>query len=65
MTLIPEGVANMFYMAALVGHESAHWGNQIQGPTGEGLNFLHKFNNQEGRPEHGEAFEFKLDNYIF
>ncbi|WP_449397458.1 hypothetical protein [Chryseobacterium wanjuense] len=24
------GVANIFYMTALVGHEAAHWGNQMK-----------------------------------
>ena len=59
------GVANIFYMTAVVGHEAAHWGNQIKGPTGEGLNFLHNFNNLAGEPEHGNAFEFKLLNGLY
>lgn len=52
-----EGIANIFYMTCVVGHETAHWGNQIKGPTGEELDFLHKFDNKAGRPEHGEAFD--------
>ncbi|HAO05557.1 MAG TPA: hypothetical protein DCQ50_00960, partial [Chryseobacterium sp.] len=60
-----QGVANIFYMTALVGHESAHWGNQIKGPIGDNVSFLRKFNNTAGEPEHGEAFEFKLFNTLY
>ena len=60
-----DGVANIFYMTALVGHETGHWGNQIKGPSGAELNFLHKFNNTAGEPEHGNAFEFKLFNGLY
>ncbi|WP_228463086.1 RHS repeat-associated core domain-containing protein [Chryseobacterium cheonjiense] len=60
-----QGVANIFYMVALVGHESAHWGNQINGPTGKKMVFLKKFSNTPGQPEHGEAFEFKLFNGLY
>ncbi|WP_312177618.1 hypothetical protein [Chryseobacterium sp.] len=60
-----QGVANIFYMVALVGHETAHWGNQIKGPAGANLIFLNKFSNTDGRPEHGEAFEFKLFNGLY
>lgn len=38
-----EGIANIFYMTSLVGHETAHWGNQIKGPEGDNLFFLKKF----------------------
>lgn len=60
-----EGVTNIFFMTAIVGHETSHWGNQIKGPQGEGLIFLHKFNNQAGEPEHGKAFEFKLFQSLY
>ena len=60
-----NGVANIFYMTAVVGHEVAHWGNQIKGPKGEGWNFLCNFKNLDGEPEHGEAFEFKLFNSLY
>ena len=49
-----EGIANLFWMSSLVGHEGAHWGHNIKGPTQEMNSFINIFQ------EHGDAFEFRI-----
>ncbi|WP_435522869.1 hypothetical protein [Chryseobacterium indoltheticum] len=50
-----EGITNLFLMSGLIGHEGAHWGNNVKGPTSAMSNFIKNFNG-----EHGEAFEYRV-----
>jgi RHS repeat-associated protein len=50
-----EGVTNLLLISGLVGHEGAHWGHNIKGPTEAMNNFINNFNG-----EHGEAFEYRV-----
>ncbi len=53
------GLTNLFYMASLVGHESAHWGANIK--NAGSLDLLLKFcNPKNGVSEHGKAFEARM-----
>ncbi|ANF49251.1 hypothetical protein A0O34_01165 [Chryseobacterium glaciei] len=58
-----DGVVNLSYMTSLIGHEGAHWGNNIKGPGNS--NILDKYKNSDGIPEHGKAFEFKMLQSIY
>lgn len=55
-----EGITNLFFMSSVIGHEGAHWGHNIKGPSKDMQGFLQNFINDEGRPEHGNAFEYRI-----
>ncbi|WP_415326314.1 DUF6443 domain-containing protein [Chryseobacterium sp. MMS23-Vi53] len=55
-----EGIVNLFFMSGVIGHEGAHWGNNIKGASKDMQGFLQNFVNDEGRPEHGNAFEYRI-----
>ncbi|PZT99969.1 MAG: hypothetical protein DI622_22080, partial [Chryseobacterium sp.] len=50
-----EGITNLFLMSGIIGHEGAHWGNNVKGPGEAMNNFINNFNG-----EHGEAFEYRV-----
>ncbi|KQM52312.1 hypothetical protein ASE55_19660 [Chryseobacterium sp. Leaf201] len=56
-----SGLANLFYMSSIMGHEGAHWGSNIK--NAGSLSILNKYCNPiDGIPEHGKAFEFRMYN---
>ena len=55
------GLSNLFYMASLIGHESAHWGANIKNEGS--LRLLNAFCNPiDYNSEHGKAFEYRMYN---
>jgi hypothetical protein len=55
-----EGITNLLFMSGVIGHEGAHWGNNIKGTSKDMEGLLQNFNNSDGRPEHGNAFEYRI-----